>query len=131
MIEVHSKALDKSIETCRIIGEVKGILPGPTLIFMGGIHGNEPAGVFALHSAMQALKVIPSIKGHVYALAGNLSALKEGIRFCVEDLNRVWTSQRMNSLPQDPAMAENSDIREQIEVFRIIRSILESDKGLF
>ena len=29
------------------IASIQGSLPGPTLIIVGGIHGNEPAGVLA------------------------------------------------------------------------------------
>lgn len=29
------------------IATIRGPLPGPTLIALGGIHGNEPAGVLA------------------------------------------------------------------------------------
>ena len=52
MTTVHSKALNQSIQVDRIIGHVDGKKPGPTLIFFGGIHGNEPSGVFALQQAI-------------------------------------------------------------------------------
>jgi predicted deacylase len=30
-----------------LIGSIRGFRPGPTLLILGGIHGNEPAGVLA------------------------------------------------------------------------------------
>ena len=43
------------VETKRIIGHIKGDLPGPTLIFFGGIHGNEQSGVTALEHVFKEL----------------------------------------------------------------------------
>ena len=42
--------LIEDLDTIRIIGHIKGRQPGPTLVFFGGIHGNEPSGIFALYS---------------------------------------------------------------------------------
>ena len=36
------------IEVPRVLGRLQGRKPGPTLILVGGLHGNEPAGVLAL-----------------------------------------------------------------------------------
>ncbi len=128
--EVYSQALDKSIEVERMIGHIKGVSPGPTLIFMGGIHGNESAGVFALKRVISYLKNY-KIKGNLYAIAGNLSALKEGIRFHKEDLNRVWTQERMKNLPKTMEEAPNKDVEEQIQINKLINTILTSEKGPF
>lgn len=129
-IEVYSKALDTSIEVSRIIGEIKGKRKGPTLIFTGGIHGNEPAGVFALCKVISQLSP-ERIKGNIYAISGNLSALKKGERYNSEDLNRVWTKSRMASLPTKIEDAENEDVAEQIEINAVIERILHEDDGPF
>lgn len=128
MINVHSKALEKSIEIDRIIGHVKGEKPGPSLIFMAGIHGNEPAGVFALRRIIDLLEGV-DLKGEVYAIAGNLSALAENRRFNTEDLNRVWTHKRMKSLPKSSGVATNKDVEEQIAIYKVIEEILKTQKG--
>ena len=66
--KVYSEALDRTIEVGRIIGEVRGKHKGPTLVFMGGIHGNEPAGVFALNHVLE--KIDPDVlHGNVYGLS--------------------------------------------------------------
>ncbi len=130
MVKVYSKALNKTIEVERIIGQLKGSTCGPTLIFMSGIHGNEPAGIFAFSKVMKLLKG-SEIRGNIYGIAGNLSALRQGQRFHTEDLNRVWTQDRMRSLPNTSAAAKNPDVQEQIDIFKTIKSILESHEGPF
>jgi len=96
MTKVFSKALNKTIEVTRIIGEIKGTQPGPTLIFTAGIHGNEPSGIFALYQVLNELKEKQiSIKGNIFAISGNLTALEKGTRYIKQDLNRMWTSERM------------------------------------
>ncbi|HEU4731776.1 MAG TPA: hypothetical protein VFT22_27960 [Kofleriaceae bacterium] len=39
----------------RLIGEASGDVVGPTLIVIGGMHGNEPAGIAAARAAIAAL----------------------------------------------------------------------------
>ena len=78
MITLQSKVLNKTIETDRIIGHIQGDKKGPTIIFIGGIHGNEPAGIFALDHVMRQLhESSMAVSGTIYALAGNLKALKK------------------------------------------------------
>lgn len=131
MTNVHSKALEQTIHVERIIGHIKGEEPGPTLIFMGGIHGNEPSGVFALKKIVAD---IPdrgiTIKGNVYALSGNLWALERGVRFHKEDLNRVWTEERIAQL-NGQAPEDHQDIGQQMEILKVIREILKTEKGPF
>ena len=52
MAEVHSKALNRSITVDRIIGQLIGEERGPCIIYTGGIHGNEPSGIFALQQVL-------------------------------------------------------------------------------
>ncbi|MEP1096977.1 MAG: succinylglutamate desuccinylase/aspartoacylase family protein [Cyclobacteriaceae bacterium] len=127
---MHSKALDQSIEVDRMIGHVNGSKSGPTLIFMGGVHGNEPSGVFALQKVLNEFKN-KQIHGNVYAIAGNLWALERGIRFDKEDLNRVWTEERVRALSKSPEDAVNEDVVQQIEIYQLLISILKSESGPF
>ncbi len=62
----------------------------PTIVFVAGIHGNEPAAVAALEYVFRSIK--PKLIGNVYALLGNIEALKAGTRYIDCDLNRLWTS---------------------------------------
>ncbi|MEP5613423.1 MAG: succinylglutamate desuccinylase/aspartoacylase family protein [Cyclobacteriaceae bacterium] len=130
MINVHSKALDQSIEVDRMIGHLKGLKPGPTLIFTGGIHGNEPSGVFALQRVLSQVKN-HQLRGSVYAIAGNLWALERGVRFDKEDLNRVWTKERIQALSESSKGADNEDVVQQMEIYQLLISILKSETGPF
>ena len=33
----------------RVLGRLRGDDPGPTLLVVGGVHGNEPSGLSAMH----------------------------------------------------------------------------------
>ncbi len=130
MIKVHSKALDHSIETDRIIDHIEGSGEGPTLIFMGGIHGNEPSGVFALKKVLQEVDRT-LVKGCIYAIAGNLWALERGVRYHEEDLNRVWMEDRIHRLPDSVKDAANEDIAQQVEIYKVVKEILSTNSGPF
>lgn len=128
--EVHSAALNKTIAVDRIVGHIKGSTPGPTLIFMGGIHGNEPAGLFALQHVIEALQGVP-IKGNLYAIAGNLQALSTKERYQTEDLNRMWTKERVEQLNGDLSKAKHQEEVEQMEINEAINTILATHEGPF
>jgi len=78
----------------RIIGRYTGQEKGPLVIVIGGLHGNEPAGVFAMERLFQMLQEEPnqnasfSFKGRLIGLRGNLRALDQQVRFIRRDLNR-------------------------------------------
>ncbi|MDC8006333.1 succinylglutamate desuccinylase/aspartoacylase family protein [Aureisphaera galaxeae] len=130
MVQLYSKPLDRSIEVQRVIGKVKGSLPGPTIVFLGGIHGNEPAGVFALHQLMDELKSKQiSVRGSIYAIAGNLGALRNGKRFEKEDLNRLWSFDQVKQFLNSNGTPLNMDREEQVDLYRCFETILESETG--
>jgi hypothetical protein len=131
MIEVLSKPLDQSIQVGRYIGTLEGNPDGPTVIFIGGIHGNEASGVFALHHAFAELKKSKApINGRVFALSGNLKALANGQRFIDEDLNRIWTPSNLNQNGSSKTCS-TSEEEELRELLRCTRQILENEKPPF
>jgi hypothetical protein len=132
MVKVNSKALKASIEVDRIIGHIHGSEPGPVNIFLGGIHGNEPAGIFALKEVLDSLaerKVV--VKGSIYAISGNLSALEKGLRYHKEDLNRLWTAERIKVLTKGKLSDDSADELEQIAIYQTIMEIMEENEGPF
>ena len=134
MALVHSKALSTSIQTNRIIGHIEGGMPGPTVIFFAGIHGNEPSGVFAMHRVFEQLKGLEaSVRGNLYALAGNLSALAEGKRFHHVDLNRLWTEERMERIKAGELHlnGKDQDSHEQMTLLGEIERLLNKHEGPF
>lgn len=132
MIDVYSKALDHSIQVDRIIGHIKGQEPGPTIIFTGGIHGNEPSGVFALKKVFEQLRSKNTqIKGNFYGLSGNLWALQNGQRYHTQDLNRLWTKGILAKLNCDGCEANHQDEKELKELYELISNILKTESGPF
>ncbi|NEN24840.1 aspartoacylase [Cryomorpha ignava] len=124
----------KSVQISREIARIEGDPNGPNLVFIGGMHGNEPTGVLALHRVMNELKPLqPLLKGNVYALSGNLNALERGERFIVKDLNRVWQPdmvERAKKRDYQPSEIIN-EVEEQIELWGYIDELMNNRKGKF
>ena len=97
---------------------------GPTVIAVGGIHGNEPAGVHAITHVLSTLKERRApFQGRFFGLSGNLKALRLGVRYINTDLNRLWQPDILaGHNGQDLAEYEElCDIRSNLE--SIIRSV--------
>ena len=112
----------------RLLGRYRGAGDGPMLLCVGGIHGNEPAGVEALRRVLSRLAAErPTFRGEVVALAGNLEALALGKRFLDEDLNRIWTLERVASLEETDtgSSGRSAEEREMAELLAALRSVLD------
>lgn len=132
MTEVHSKALEQTIHVDRIIGRIDGKKPGPCLLFFGGIHGNEPAGVFALHQVFKELEESKAqLSGSFIAISGNLWALERSVRFQNTDLNRMWTPDIIEALEKGEFDAKSEDEKQQQELFTLLEHILQTETGPF
>lgn len=98
---------------------------GPCLIVVGGIHGNEPAGVHAARRVLATLREreIP-LHGRIVALAGNVGALEADLRFLDRDLNRMWTDESLAGLAaRDPSRDAACEEMEQ----RGLRACIEDE----
>lgn len=132
MVNVYSKAFDRSIQIDRIIGHIKGEQPGPTIVFIAGIHGNEPSGVFALNTILEEINSNNiAVNGNIYAIAGNLAALKKGVRYFSEDLNRMWTEERMEKFNTAQSSKNSSELEEQDQIYQTITDILKKETEPF
>ena len=132
MTKIFSASLDRSIEVSRIIGQIRGSGQGPTIIFFGGVHGNESSGVFALNEVLNELQHKSDVvKGNIFAICGNMDALKEGLRFTGEDLNRIWTSERIDHLSQNSEDQLSKESKQQQEIYSAVQNILTTEKGPF
>lgn len=115
----------------RVLCRVHGARPGPTLLCICGIHGNEPAGVQAAARVLSALGPRAShIRGDFVALAGNRKALAAGRRFIDRDLNRAWTDDRLQRLRTEigPEALEAED-QEQVELLDAIETVVSAARG--
>lgn len=102
------------------IAEFVGRSNGPTVIVVGGIHGNEPAGVRAARNvAGQLQKGKIGIDGRVYFVAGNTRALSLGKRYIDTDLNRSWTGRRIADaeIGDGAFYSEDQDLAELEQLF--------------
>lgn len=128
MIDIYSQALDNKITVNRILGHIKGFKSGPTVVFFGGIHGNETAGVLALKDALDGINVA-HVKGSIYGLAGNCKALKLQQRYVDEDLNRLWTKERIAEIKSKTIL--NTEEEELLIVLNILNGILKNNQPPF
>lgn len=109
----------------RIIGHIKGNTEGPTIVFFAGVHGNEPAGVKALEQVFHELKNQKErLFGECYGLAGNINALEAKLRFIDEDLNRIWSFERMNGSTSSN-LDQSLEEHEMLDLYQLIKEILE------
>jgi hypothetical protein len=128
MTEVYNKALNDKIEINRVLGKINGSLHGPTVVFFGGIHGNETSGVFALKEAIDNIDP-DSVKGTLYAISGNLNALEKHQRYVDEDLNRLWTKPHIEVIKNKTVL--NTDEAELLELLDVLESILKTNQPPF
>ncbi len=108
-----------------IIGAYIGQRSGPTLVAIGSVHGNEPAGAAALVRIAAWLEENrPKINGRIYLLAGNTRAIARRVRYIDADLNRHWTNRnlsgavtaRPDDVVEDKELSELQAILDQILV---------------
>ena len=121
----------------RILGDLSGSESAPstgekppTLICVGGLHGNEPAGVEALKRVFARLEADPScLVGRAVGLSGNRRALAARKRFLEDDLNRHWIPARVERLhtSDQRLRAENMEL---VELDRELQTLLDEAEGL-
>ncbi|HED65234.1 MAG TPA: hypothetical protein ENJ09_06715 [Planctomycetes bacterium] len=91
---------------------------GTLLLVVGGMHGNEPAGVLAARRVLETLgELRPDVHGRIVCLAGNVGALREGLRYRSRDLNRLWEPQAIErARAARDIESEDEEAREQREL---------------
>lgn len=116
----------------RVIGKVGGDSAGPVIVFIGSVHGNEPAGYLALEQLVTQLEQHqPHLRGTVYAIGGNLDALEKKMRYVEQDLNRMWTKERIQRLAAHDHVPVARDDRQQVEIWNLLEDILNDHDGPF
>lgn len=117
-----------------LIGWVEGRSEGPLLLCIGGVHGNEPAGVRALEEMVWKVEARRDVlAGDFVAIVGNMPALAAGRRFMTYDLNRAWTPLHVGALQaahrtrSDDAVVRSitrkrarAPVPEDLEVLRVL-----------
>jgi hypothetical protein len=114
-----------------LIASIRGSLPGPTLLILGGIHGNEPAGVLAAYSLLRRMQERRAdLRGEVVLLRGNTRALERKVRYIDADLNRQWTADNARiSESGKGGLPEMSELLEQRELLVAIKEVVSRARG--
>jgi succinylglutamate desuccinylase len=115
----------------REIGRIVGADPGPTLIIVCGIHGNEHAGIESARRVFARIeqneKAKKTFRGELVVFAGNVAALRAGIRYHAKDLNRVWTEDQVRDLGGKRTL--DPEDQEQVELLAAIESAIGRSRG--
>jgi hypothetical protein len=98
---------------------------GATVVFIGGVHGNEPAGIQAAERVLGTLEreQPTGFHGRVIALRGNLAAINHAnrdTRYIVHDLNRLFTDSQI-ALPASSS-PEHAQMQELLAELRSINA---------
>ena len=122
------RSFDENIVVKRVLGAVQGKNNAPTIIFFGGIHGNEVAGVIALQKVIAEIqKNKIQLEGNFYAISGNIAALKINQRFVDVDLNRIWTKEQLEATTKK----KHSEFAERDHIYYTIKEIVSIHNGPF
>ena len=126
MSQKQTLGLNEVYNLERIIGQIEGESLGPTLIFVGGLHGNEHSGVIAIQKVLSRLANRRKfIKGNIYGLSGNIRALQSNVRFIDKDLNRIWNSDHETNGYPSPY-----ESIEKVEILSVLEKIINSTNEL-
>ncbi len=131
---INSPALNRSATFTRILGQY-GDGEGPTVVVTAGLHGNEPAGVFAIQDVLDQLRrEAKPFRGRFIGLAGNLPALVNNVRYIDEDLNRLWRPSHVEHVKQKVSEGKDAgsvEAKEMLELHGVIMDILDGGSGPF
>lgn len=105
----------------RIIGKLEGDNPGPTIIALAGVHGNEPTSIKAVEHVLEKIKGLEDkFCGTFIGIRGNLEALSKGERFIDEDMNRIWFTSILDKVRRTPfdevLTAERRETKAVLEI---------------
>lgn len=110
----------------RWIDACEGRSPGPTLVVIGGLHGNEPAGVVAIGRVLMELRrrgLESRLRGRVFGLVGNTRALDHDVRYLDRDLNRAWTPAHFERLERQTRSEDSPEDGEQRELMAAFETL--------
>ena len=113
------------------IADVVGGNPGPTIIAVAGIHGNEATGVSAIERVIKEIEPVKAkMKGRFLGLKGNIPALSAGVRFVDEDMNRLWTTSILDKIRRTKSRELSSIDRVEVKkMLQILDPIVVTDES--
>ncbi len=126
--EIHFSLVSLPPMEGRIIDRYEGLEPGPLLICIGGMHGNEPAGLEAIEEVFRLLDIESRFnpdfqyKGNLVGIRGNLEAIKEKQRYIDRDLNRMLKEDELIRIQDTVDELLFPEDREFLGLIQTIRS---------
>ncbi|MCA9798793.1 MAG: succinylglutamate desuccinylase/aspartoacylase family protein [Cyanobacteria bacterium HKST-UBA04] len=108
--------------------------PGPVIVAIGSMHGNEPGGVLAAERVLSRLaNDTPPFNGTLIALKGNVTAYEANQRFITRDLNRLWYEPELASLRTIDPKDMSAEDRQQKALFQLFEHLhnLSSEPVIF
>lgn len=126
--------LGKDYPLKRILGKYEKKENDQAIIFIGGMHGNEPSGYVALYEICQEIEnYFPFFEGNFYALGGNLQALAKHTRFIETDLNRIWVHHNIDKITHGEINQENAknEEKEFLELYSIIKGVMDIHEDVY
>ena len=114
----------------RKVGQYTQHQEGPLFVALGGIHGNEYAGIEALNRIFRQLEVLkPIIKGTFVGIAGNVTALQQNRRFIDQDLNRQWLPEKIAHVRETPKyLLQTNEECQQKELITLLDRVRNDKK---
>lgn len=107
----------------RIFAELSSGRPGPLVIVIAALHGNEHAGVHALSKLQNALSA-QDFTGKIVGVVGNLGAYLQNQRYLDADLNRIFVPERLSQSP-----SKVREVAEANTLIETINTIIDAHKG--
>lgn len=91
-------------------------VPGPSIVLLGAVHGNEPVGVEVIRKLYQTHTTDSVIKrGKIYCILANPEAYLQNQRYIEENLNRAFLGSPSNTL-EGRRVAELRQFFEQTKI---------------
>lgn len=97
------------------IEQLKGKKPGPCVLIIGSIHGNERIGEAVISKLSHDIKP-ENIFGELILILGNPEAYTSDKRFIDFDLNRLFNSAQIAALKKRPATSLNREEKRALEI---------------
>lgn len=130
VIENSNIKENRSRSPKRWLGRYSMEVPGPVIVCICSIHGNEPSGTVAFKKVIKTLdRIHPEFHGELIGLLGNIGATGINERFIDVDLNRLWTRENIDKIKKKRDINYRNEHLELYELYSILAKVFQQSKG--